>query len=335
MRKNINHMELLAFLPPPPQVEQKKKKKTRGPTRKHIPQNQRDSYLFVDVDESHVEEVKGCESKTVEPDFTATTGFFEFLTPNGDSGKPTQTPSIKADLLNRNVLMRLNMNAVYKEYYVPQCIHAKSQDVYPDSVDFACWNCCHKYKTRPIGIPLKYIKSTNQFVCQGYYCGIACIASALDKHPSKRVKMFSGSLLAKMRHSLYGTPMSDAIPRAPSIYVLKMFGGPMDIERYRKISSSTDIKVETIESSSIYVPMGVNVYEINRKGMISDGKVGRRYVRRPRPNGFVPKPTIYQRNKRIRKHKQEQNSGFKYTNVKKIKKSSFKFMPKTATEYKI
>ena len=44
---------------------------------------------------------------------------------------------------------------------LPTCLNGTRR--YPDNWNHNCWWCCHPFKTRPVGCPVRYIQKTNTF----------------------------------------------------------------------------------------------------------------------------------------------------------------------------
>jgi hypothetical protein len=100
--------------------------------------------------------------------------------------------------------------------------------------DIACWWCCHSFDNYPVSIPVKFYPENYLFKCKGIFCSFPCALSY-----SSQLKITDRSLL-KMLYRKILNLNSDVIEikKAPNKEVLKMFGGPMDIQTFRDDSNN-------------------------------------------------------------------------------------------------
>ena len=93
----------------------------------------------------------------------------------------------------------------------------------------ACFYCNHTFDTRSWQIPVN--KKDNMFVMWGNYCSLECARSfiTLDSHAFKKEKCLS--LLALYAMKCFGKYVP--IEKAPSKFLLNMYGGPLTIEEFR------------------------------------------------------------------------------------------------------
>lgn len=111
---------------------------------------------------------------------------------------------------------------------------------YPSQTNIACWWCCHRFQTRPVGIPMKF--DGKSFKALGCFCSFNCAyAYCLS---SKSFHKQIGDLLF-MYKTLYSGNQGELRP-APDRIVLKMFGGELTIEEFRE-ASSKDILYSVIQ----------------------------------------------------------------------------------------
>ncbi|AYV79597.1 MAG: hypothetical protein Faunusvirus26_2 [Faunusvirus sp.] len=97
-----------------------------------------------------------------------------------------------------------------------------------ESINIACWWCCHTFDTTPIGLPDKLYN--NIFYIFGCFCGFNCALSFnIDLNDYKTGERTT--LLHLLQKKLYAinAPIMPAKPR----YSLKLFGGPYTIEQFR------------------------------------------------------------------------------------------------------
>jgi hypothetical protein len=95
--------------------------------------------------------------------------------------------------------------------------------------DIACWWCCNKFNCLPLGLPEKYLD--NKFYVHGCFCSFNCVQSYnLSLNDNKIWDRFS--LLNYMKIKITNNDFK--ITTAPPRQALKMFGGPLSIDEFRK-----------------------------------------------------------------------------------------------------
>jgi hypothetical protein len=135
--------------------------------------------------------------------------------------------------------------------------------------NLACWWCCHHFDSIPLGLPIKYDKK--KFTVKGLFCSFACMMAHNkndNKHNRKNemtlihflYKKLTG-ILVDSNKELFGTSLLNTLPleqfdnnkelrdsyiegllelrtasleEAPPRCALKMFGGELSIEEFRK-----------------------------------------------------------------------------------------------------
>jgi hypothetical protein len=101
----------------------------------------------------------------------------------------------------------------------------------------ACYWCCHHFNNMPIGIPIKYINSSERFIVTGVFCSLEC-ASAFNFSMNYNLCDIweSQNLLNLMALNMgYKLHVKPAPPRTS----LKMFGGAMEIDEFRNFCTSS------------------------------------------------------------------------------------------------
>jgi hypothetical protein len=97
----------------------------------------------------------------------------------------------------------------------------------------SCFWCCHKFAWTPVYLPISYDAYKNIYTCEGHFCCPECALSYTYADPklSDSAKWNRHSLLRYLYADLYTErTLSPAPPRT----LLRMFGGPLDIEQYRE-----------------------------------------------------------------------------------------------------
>lgn len=130
----------------------------------------------------------------------------------------------------------------------------------PNHTKQRCHNCHHTFNTRPLSCPIKYheidpnskegiklIEEFNKknipivgkdgkirfFECKYLFCGRRCVKKfILEKRKSNILYEQSLTMLSLIDMLLFET--TDVIPPASDIEMLKVYGGPWDIEKYRE-----------------------------------------------------------------------------------------------------
>lgn len=99
-----------------------------------------------------------------------------------------------------------------------------------ETTDIYCWWCVHPFSNPPFGLPLKY--ENNRYEVQGCFCSLNCAKAYNLKENNYRTSEVN-SLIETFRRDLFGV---DGIPvlMAPPRQSLKVFGGYMTIEDFRK-----------------------------------------------------------------------------------------------------
>lgn len=100
----------------------------------------------------------------------------------------------------------------------------------------ACFWCCHGFSWVPVVLPISYDAYKHRYLAEGHFCSPEC-ALAYNYADSKTSDSFKWN-----RHSMLGQLYSDLLKDrmlspAPPRSLLRMFGGPLDIEQYRDYTS--------------------------------------------------------------------------------------------------
>lgn len=96
-----------------------------------------------------------------------------------------------------------------------------------------CFWCCHKFVWSAVVVPVSYDAYKNLYTCEGHFCSPECALAHIysDNRLSESTKWNRHSLLRTLYSDLYkDRTLSPSPPRT----LLRMFGGPLDIEQYRE-----------------------------------------------------------------------------------------------------
>lgn len=106
---------------------------------------------------------------------------------------------------------------------------------WPMQTDVYCFWCAHPFTCSPVGIPVKHSK--DKFYCVGNFCSFSCAASYNYELNDSNTNIWERfnllNLMAMKCEAEY--PVKCAKPRT----MLKIFGGKLDIDTYRKENSKT------------------------------------------------------------------------------------------------
>jgi hypothetical protein len=106
----------------------------------------------------------------------------------------------------------------------------KLMDKYEEQTNIACWWCCHNFNNIPLGIP-EYINK-NEFNLSGCFCSFNCMmAYNIDLNDYKIWDRQSNIYQMK---SKIDPENKISIHPAPPRQTLNMFGGPLDINKFRE-----------------------------------------------------------------------------------------------------
>ena len=128
--------------------------------------------------------------------------------------------------------------------------------IWPEKTDVCCWWCCHKFEESPKTLPYKRDELRNRYIVMGIFCSWSC-ARSYSKDDTTITSRFISGILFSFTRQIYGKLIQ--IPFAPPRQSLKMFGGKMSIEDFRKVGSDKsdfyDVsinKVSAILDPSVY-----------------------------------------------------------------------------------
>jgi hypothetical protein len=101
-----------------------------------------------------------------------------------------------------------------------------------------CWWCCHPWDGVELHLPYKINPRTKEYMTMGQFCSWNCmIAYNHGTNIDHKVGVVN-SLIAVLYKKMTNDGMK--IPkRAPNKYVLKSFGGTIEIEEFRKLNGAS------------------------------------------------------------------------------------------------
>jgi hypothetical protein len=139
-----------------------------------------------------------------------------------------------------------------------------SSDKY--SCQTGCFWCCHPFSWTAIILPISYDAYKNIYTCQGNYCSPECALA--DNYANNKISESTmwnrHALLNHMYSCLY---QDKVLSPAPPKSLLRLFGGPLDIEQYRDyLSGTNDIVL------SDFPPIRLQFPSMNVQGPLRDIK---------------------------------------------------------------
>lgn len=144
---------------------------------------------------------------------------------------------------------------LFKEHSVDFMIKEDSADSWPRQTDTYCFWCAHSFTNVPIGLPVKIFDE--KFYCTGNFCSFECASAYNYNMSNDNSNLFEKQNLLNLMATKFKskTPVRCAKPRE----MLKIFGGSMDINEFRKRQENL------IFFSNKYpiVPVGEQVEEIH------------------------------------------------------------------------
>lgn len=94
-----------------------------------------------------------------------------------------------------------------------------------------CWHCCHDFQGNGFRLPRIFDPSENVFHVYGWYCSANCAKAYILEH-STFDRGYQMNIFVRMLRDVYG--IEGSVNEAPPRLSLAMFGGPFDIESFRK-----------------------------------------------------------------------------------------------------
>lgn len=126
-----------------------------------------------------------------------------------------------------------------KGTFLVQFKGASEAQALPETSEAACFWCCQGFSGRPVVLPLRdtgeHLQVTGNFCCPECAC-----AYLFDMRQDAHSRWEQLALL----HRVYGAACGGNIHPAPHRTLLKMFGGALTVEQYRKLIRSHTVRVD-------------------------------------------------------------------------------------------
>lgn len=158
--------------------------------------------------------------------------------------RPNNLPpiSIRKSAFGRTNLFLDSNNALFKEvkcsgsamarqasasvYHVHETNNLEKQ---PKSI--VCWHCCHSFEGNGFRLPRSYDPAEKIYHVYGWFCSANCCKAYILEH-STFDRGYQMNVFVRMLRDIY--KIEGTVIESPPRIALKMFGGPFDIDSFRK-----------------------------------------------------------------------------------------------------
>tara|TARA_B110001469_G_C9621117_1_gene309571 strand:- start:463 stop:1122 length:660 start_codon:yes stop_codon:yes gene_type:complete len=150
---------------------------------------------------------------------------------NMEQSKPTAKNKIPIEQNENNEInIIVNLKKYDENVYNILPGYTNEYDEINQGSKSCCWNCCHNFSTLDCSIPIKY--SNDIFYIYGHFCSYSCGGRFIIDNFNNQDKWRVFNLLNFMYNKINNTYNKNINP-ALSKFILKKFGGTLDIEEYR------------------------------------------------------------------------------------------------------
>lgn len=108
---------------------------------------------------------------------------------------------------------------------------------WPLTTNIACYWCCHKFNSVPFGIPVKFYHG--KFHVFGCFCSLECAAAYNFNYGDSLDEVWERYNLINLLSRKLGHV--NKVKNSPNRLALKMFGGHMEIDEFRKFVESNKV----------------------------------------------------------------------------------------------
>lgn len=108
---------------------------------------------------------------------------------------------------------------------------------WPSDTSICCYWCCHRFTNSPFGIPVNFVQG--RFYVFGCFCSLECAAAYNFKTSDHVDEMWERYNLINLLSRKVG--LMNYVKSAPDRLALKMFGGHMDIDEFRRFTNSNKL----------------------------------------------------------------------------------------------
>jgi hypothetical protein len=126
-----------------------------------------------------------------------------------------------------------------KGTFLVQFVNSSEVKSIPSTSDAACFWCCQTFPHRPVVLPIR--DTGEHMTVMGNFCCPECACAYLfDMRQDTHTRWEQLSLL----YRVYGEACRGDIHPAPHRTLLKMFGGTLTLEQYRRLIRSHTVRVD-------------------------------------------------------------------------------------------
>lgn len=210
-----------------------------------------------------------CQKNSLVKDFYNQVGFFKPVAFNDFSPKNSfEVNNVKE--IKKKIYNEIDNNnnkveiIVYEDTILPVSDEPDTaKQILTSKTNVACWYCCHQFDTYPICAPVNFNYTKNVFKVVGCFCSFNCSKAYISSEFKGKYIHLNSFLLKRLKKQY------EKITQSPPKTVLKMFGGPLTIEEYRKTFTTID-SVNINVFPMIFVPTQIEhrkVTELVRENM--------------------------------------------------------------------
>jgi len=136
----------------------------------------------------------------------------------------------------------------YSEKLMVRFQDANREQEMPESTDVACYWDCSTFRGRPCVIPVGIEEGI--WRVYGNFCCPSCAAAYLF---SERLDMHVQWERYALLNRLYVGGMTECVPLAPPRFVLRLFGGPMDVADFRTAVEKKKMRIDVMTPPMISI----------------------------------------------------------------------------------
>ena len=158
---------------------------------------------------------------------------------------PEETPVQPVDSQNYSDILAAEEGSRVSERFSPEIMKTILEKTHSPTyhANTVCFHCCHGFSWKPCVLPVSYDTYEKVFLAEGHYCSPECALADLYNKPrmSDTIRWNRHALLRDLYRELW---VDGDLQPAPSRFMLRMFGGPLDIAQYREFLSHGTLQTE-------------------------------------------------------------------------------------------
>ena len=151
--------------------------------------------------------------------------------------RPPGMPLFSNDIAGHSVVHHWNN---LSRYHLNSLSTRGATSPWPERTEVCCWHCTEPFDTQPIGIPLKYDPS-GSIVCDGNFCSYGCALTHIFSLRTTFREYQTKLMLLQVAREVHG--IQGGVVPAPPRLALKKFGGHLDIEAFRAVTTQHSVVV--------------------------------------------------------------------------------------------